>query len=742
MNETIKKEFPIVLIGIFISLLIFSIDLFLPSGVAGGVPYVVLVLFGFWTSWRHYFLFAAGLGTFLTLLGYFMSPAGGTLWMVILNRLLALLAIWTTAILCFLQRRAKEEIQDLNRKLADRVAEKTEEFRESRNLLAKAQEIAHLGNWEWDVSKKEQTWSEETYRIFGFPTFQFKPSDETFFELVHPEDRTFVQESIQNALFHDIPYRIDFRIVCEDGTEKYVHSEGEVHFDEDRQPSKILGTIQDITERKQIEECLLEAHNFVSAILNTVDALIVVLDPEGKIVRFNQACKKKTGYTFQEVQGKHVWDLFLIPGEVELVKSVFMDLMEKKTPNSFENRWRTKEGNLRWISWSNSCLLSPTGEVEFIIGSGIDITERKIAEDALKKSEEQFRLVTDALPVLISYVDSEQRYQFNNKVYEEWHGRPRSEIKGKHVKEVLGEDAYKKVEKHINEALSGKEVNYEVCFTLGDGKYRCMNVTYFPHFGEDQKVKGYIVLVDDITHRREMEQQREDLLKTLQQANTDLKDFAYIVSHDLKAPLRTISSLSKILNLKIRDNLDPKEIEILDLLQDRAKRMNNLLEGLLQYSGIDRIQAIQEELEVESVIQEVIDMLSPPDTIRIYLEGEFPLVVYDPTQLKQIFQNLIGNAIVHLGKPLGEIIISCKTRENNWEFCVKDSGIGIDENHFERIFKIFQTLRPKDEVNTTGVGLAVVKKIVEKNGGSIWVESEKRRGSSFYFTIAKGKNKI
>lgn len=241
----------------------------------------------------------------------------------------------------------------------------------------------------------------------------------------------------------------------------------------------------------------------------------------------------------------------------------------------------------------------------------------------------------------------------------------------------------------------------------------------------------------EMNQRKQVEEQLKILVEDVERTNKELEEFAYVVSHDLKAPLRGINSLSRWLYEDYLDVLDENGREILDKLQVRTKRMHNFIEGVLRYSRIGRVKPTPQVLNSEEVVQDVIDGLSPPDNISVKINNTLPIIVYDKMFLSQLFQNLISNAITHLDKPNGEVVISGIDREKVWEFCVKDNGVGIEERHFDRIFKIFQCLKARSEKESTGIGLSLVKKITERTGGSVWVESTVGEGSAFYFTIPK-----
>ncbi len=241
----------------------------------------------------------------------------------------------------------------------------------------------------------------------------------------------------------------------------------------------------------------------------------------------------------------------------------------------------------------------------------------------------------------------------------------------------------------------------------------------------------------DITDRQRAKEQLKVLVSDLERVNNELQDFAYIVSHDLKAPLRGISLLADWLSEDYSEVLDEGGREYLDKLLVRTRRMHNLIDGILQYSRVGRLEADPQRLDTEKLVGKVIDTLSVPEHITVRVEGNLPSALYDMTLFIQILLNLIGNAIKYIERPEGEVIVSCTDRGRVWEFCVRDNGVGIEERHFERIFKIFQSLKPVSEMDSTGIGLALVKKIVEQNRGVVWVESIVGQGSAFFFTVPK-----
>jgi signal transduction histidine kinase len=233
------------------------------------------------------------------------------------------------------------------------------------------------------------------------------------------------------------------------------------------------------------------------------------------------------------------------------------------------------------------------------------------------------------------------------------------------------------------------------------------------------------------------EQARESssLLRRLAGINEELSHFAYVVSHDLKAPLRGITLLAEWLCEDYGEKLGPEAKEQIALLQSRVNRMHNLIDGVLQYSRVGRIREDMVAVNLNELMPTILDTVAPPAHIRITVDPDLPTITGEKTRIIQVFQNLLSNAVKFMDKPRGEIHVGCVAEAEYWRFRVADNGPGIDAKHFERIFRIFQTLAPRDEYESTGIGLALVKKIVELYGGRVWVESEVGKGSTFFFTF-------
>lgn len=257
-------------------------------------------------------------------------------------------------------------------------------------------------------------------------------------------------------------------------------------------------------------------------------------------------------------------------------------------------------------------------------------------------------------------------------------------------------------------------------------------------------VIGLLGICADVTERKKTEQALKNLNEELEAtveklalSNRELQDLAHVMAHDLKAPLRAIGTLADWISTGYSDKLDKPGQEQIKLLVTRAERMSKLVDGILRYSELRHSREKVEEVDLNTLLTEVICRIDPPENIEMSIESELPSITCEKTRIMQVFENLLSNAIKYMDKPKGRIRISCVEEDNFWKFSVNDNGPGIDEKYFEKIFKIFQTLSPRDEVESVGIGLTVAKKIVGLYGGNIWVESEAGNGSTFSFTLPK-----
>lgn len=282
---------------------------------------------------------------------------------------------------------------------------------------------------------------------------------------------------------------------------------------------------------------------------------------------------------------------------------------------------------------------------------------------------------------------------------------------------------------------NGALTDFKVNILTNKGEPKLVHINASLIYDSNNKPIAAQGIVRDITEFTNLQKQKEKLLKELKNSNEHLQEYAYIVSHDLKSPLRGIYSLVTWIKDDNLENLDTDSLEHIQLIQSKLDKMDRLISDILQYSVVSTTSNKKEEVDMNSLIEYVVQMLHVPEHIDISVISDMPKLLGDRTKLQQLVQNLLGNAIKYNDKELGVITVESKELENQFHFIIKDNGIGIDEKYHEKIFEVFNYL--KESKDSTGIGLSVVKKIVESHGGKIWVESILGEGSSFHFTLNK-----
>ena len=363
---------------------------------------------------------------------------------------------------------------------------------------------------------------------------------------------------------------------------------------------------------------------------------------------------------------------------------------------------------------------------------------------ALRENEGRFRDLANALPQVVWTTYPDGNVAFLNQRWYDYTGLTPEGVSGWDWTAPIHPDEQQRIGDRWHGA-SAEHAPFEVeyRFRRADGAYRWHLVRAVPVRDRDERVAYWVGSGTDIDdHKRAEETLRERTRKlgqasrALAERNRELDQFAYVTSHDLRAPLRGISNLAQWIEEDLGDLANEDIRQQLDLLRGRAQRMEALIEGILQFSRIGRVKETTGPIEVGALLEEVVDLLSPPTTFTIAIEPGMPTVVAERTRLQQVFSNLIGNALKHHDRPDGRIEVRVRDADEPgyYQFTVADDGPGIAPQYHERIFGIFQTLKPRDQVEGSGLGLALVKKIVEHHEGRIWLESVEGCGTTFHFT--------
>lgn len=364
---------------------------------------------------------------------------------------------------------------------------------------------------------------------------------------------------------------------------------------------------------------------------------------------------------------------------------------------------------------------------------------RMEAEGALRDSEARIRaIINSALDAVIT-IDEKGKVTAWNKQAADTFGWTHDEIIGKSLSDTIIPHAHRAGHntgmKHFMKTGEGPVLNnrIEIIGLRKSGEIFPIELAIVPI--KLEKEWFFSAFVRDITEKKAIEARQEKLLSRLEAANKELRDFAYVVSHDLKAPLRAIGSLSQWIAEDYADKFDDDGRQQLSLLTGRVARMRDLINGILDYSQVGRTNQQTAPVDLRETVHGVVDLLGPEGEKAVTITGEYPTVTLNAISIQQVFMNLISNAIKYSDKEDCQVEVGCEQREKDWLFWVKDNGPGIDSKYHDKIFRIFQTLSARDKVEATGIGLAIVRKTVQLYGGKIWVESASNEGATFYFTL-------
>ncbi len=370
-----------------------------------------------------------------------------------------------------------------------------------------------------------------------------------------------------------------------------------------------------------------------------------------------------------------------------------------------------------------------------------DLSERLRHEQALRESEARFRQLAEALPAIVYTSDADGTPDYLNRRWFEYTGQPAATpIAGAAWTAMHPDDAPAVADAWGRALADGRAFESELRLRRRDGAYRWFRTQVVPVTDADGRVARWFGSSTDIQADKETEAELAERVAEataeLARSNAELDQFAYVASHDLKAPLRAIDSLAAWIEDDAAGLLPPESARHLALLRGRAARMEGLLDSLLAYSRAGRRDAGAEPLDVAAVVADAVALVAPPEGVTVRVDGALPGVTAARAPLSLVFRNLIGNAIKHHDRPDGAVTVSGSVGEDGAfaTFTVADDGPGIAPEYHERVFGLFQTLRPRDEVEGSGMGLAIVQKTVEGQGGRIWLEPGAGRGATFHFT--------
>lgn len=450
-------------------------------------------------------------------------------------------------------------------------------------------------------------------------------------------------------------------------------------------------------------------------------------DLESRFLMVSLSKFRKHGITSaDQLIGKSDFDLFskehaqkAYDEEQEIIKSgkPLIGLEEKET-------WLN--GALSWASTSKTPLYDKSGKIIGTFGISRDITDKKKIEIEFIEQSRILQGIVNNLPVIIFKTNDQGEFtllQGSQERTEKWKKSRTAKLSINHTLQLVCGKLKQQVKEDYFSFTSNCVVNGE--------NWHFENFL-FKEVHEDSAYAGFSI---DITERKRAEQELKRNSKNLHKINKELDQFAYVVSHDLKAPLRAITNLSEWIEEDLGSKINEGLKYNLTLLRGRVRRMQALINGILEYSRIGRLHVETKPIDTDKLVADLIASLDIPGNFQVKKNKILPVITANKMRLEQVFMNLISNAVKYHDKPTGTIEIDYESVDHFHQFSISDDGPGIASEYHEKVFMIFQTLQARDTLESTGIGLSVVKKIIEEHGGKVWIESEKGKGAKFIFTL-------
>jgi PAS domain S-box-containing protein len=510
----------------------------------------------------------------------------------------------------------------------------------------------------------------------------------------------------------------------------------------------VTAAIRDISVRRDAEKHLAQMEGRYRGLLEAAPDAMVVVNPGGEIVLLNVQAEKQFGYSRDELLGQKVKSLIPEGFAERLISDgtrTAAEALAQQIGTGIELIGRRKDGT----QFPIELMLSPLESAEGILVTAAirDISVRRDAENHLARMEGRYRGLLEAAPDAMVVVNQSGEIVLLNVQAEKQFGYHRDELLGQRVKNIVPEGF---AERLIADALRSAEDALAQQIGMGiELTGRRKNGSEFPieiMLSPLESAEGVLVTaaIRDISVRKKSEEHLVKTVGELKRSNDELQQFAYVASHDLQEPLRMVASYTQLLAKRYKGRLDSDADEFIAFAVDGSIRMQGLVQDLLVYSRAGTNGKVLHEISSENALKEALTNLraTMEESGAIVTHDSLPTITTDDTQLVQVFQNLVGNAIKYHGLKAPLVHVSAKKNGGNeWIFSVRDNGLGIDPQYFERIFILFQRLHGPREFKGTGIGLAICKKMLERLGGRIWVESQPEKGSTFYFALPERDGK-
>ncbi|MFC1888405.1 PAS domain S-box protein [Thermodesulfobacteriota bacterium] len=527
---------------------------------------------------------------------------------------------------------------------------------------------------------------------------------------------------------------LDMELTCKDGSTIWTEMTMSFLRDSRGRPTGIMGVTRDITDRRKAEKNLQESEELFRVFFENAPIYCYMVSTEGKLLNINKSALKTLGYKKEEIIGKSLLTTIYPPSFQKRAEKLLKTWKKRGELKGEELNIITKDGTERSVLLNVQAVKDSKGKILHSISVQSDITDQKRVEGELKRSEETAKAILNASSDVMFLVDLEGRILAANEALGIRFGMQTDDLVGKRLDELISPDIAHTRLGRIREVVdSGKAV-----FFIDEREGAVFDNTFYPLFDAQGEVERVAAHARNITEQKEAENKLRKTMEELKESNADLEQFAYTASHDLMAPLGTISGYAQLLAHRYQGRIDTDADKYIERIVVGVESMQTLVEDILSFSQLVKQGRHEAHTDLNTILGQVLSNLNQAISTSeaVITSDELPTITADRSQLIQLFQNIIGNAIKFSGDDPPRIHVSAKRKGDKWLFSISDNGIGIEPRFRERIFILFQRLETGKKHPGTGMGLALCKKITERHGGRIWVDSGSGEGSTFYFTLS------
>ncbi|WP_339687617.1 PAS domain S-box protein [uncultured Nonlabens sp.] len=558
------------------------------------------------------------------------------------------------------------------------------------------------------------------------------------FSLVLREERDKLLSSFKELMENGSIKDFQVKIKVASGLTRMVHINASIVYNRKNQPVAAQGIVRDITEEKAAQQLLLKSQNQLSTLISHLHSAVLLEDEDRNVVVTNQRfCqffkipldpKDMVGINFANAaeESKH---LFKNPNK--FVKRI--NFLIKERNQVFSDELFLKDGS---ILERDFIPIYKKDEYQGHLWTYIDVTLKKKYHEGIEAERQKYSSIIANMNLGLIEVDNDDRIIMVNQSLVQMSGYSEKELIGSRSVDMLLVKEDQGILNNVNrKRLDGLSSSYEVRVKAKDGSIKHWFISGAPNYSINGEITGSIGIELDITQLKKLELEKENLLDKLEKSNEELQEYAHVVSHDLKSPLLGINALISWIKDDNQGKLSLDTLDNFKMIDATLEQMEQLISDILEYSSIINNKDSPTEVDLNNVMEDIVTLLHFPDHIVFNVKKPLPKLIVDRVKIQQLFQNLISNAINYCEKERGFIEVDHQEGIDEYTFSLKDNGIGIDKEYHQKIFQIFQSLNEKEE--STGIGLSIVKKIVDLYNGRIWLESSLGEGTTFFFTIKK-----